>query len=215
MTRRGIGLTDIFLYLFVLMLLMVALVITGLGSFMRTTITIDDEDSQQMIRTSIVERSVLESLPLVPVEGVLTDTVVYYSDSLETIDYTPYRVSRSESLSMIATYVLHSIAGDPTAARPFPSVFYREPELHASHVRIGISRSPHDHVGLVVPARSQTEEIWLVRYDGDPIRVGIEGTRKASGARLVWVPGYVGSHPHARSVFLSFETPLEVVFDEG
>ena len=211
--KRGIGLTDIFLYLLVLFLMIIALAISGLGGITRTTITIEEDSAQEMLRASLVERSITESLPLIRVEGTVHEAPTYYGER-ETIDYGSYEITRAESLSMIATYVLHNVVGGLDDARLFPSVFYRTSELHRSPMRMRLSPTTHDRLDTVVPPRSEALDLLLVRPDESTFSVGIEERRVYAPERLIWVPGYVGSDVHPRGIFIGFEMPLEVALDE-
>ena len=213
--RRGMGLADIFLYILLMFLLSIAILIVGLDSVTKTTIEIDESHAQHLVRTSIVERSVVESFALIPVEGVAENVVVYYDDDRVTIDYGELHASRSESLSMIASYVLYNVVGRPDDARPLYSVFYREPVLHAAPMRVRTTPTEHDRIGPVVPRRGDSSDLWLEQDGDSAFEVGIEESVSHSEDRLVWVPGYVGPHIHARGVYLSFRTPLGVALDEG
>lgn len=205
--RRGVGLVDVFLSVFLLFLILFALLLTGLPIFKPSTVQISDVSGYQLIRASITERSLLESFPLTFVEG----DVPIQPTGTESFEFEDYVVSRSESLSMIATYKDSDVVGTLPGRRLF-SPLAIESNLMKNNIHFSVLVSEHDRIGATVPRMLTPPEMnfWIDDEGSLMFRAGVQRDKQYSESRLVRVPGFIGPDVHARSIFVRFEMPAEV-----
>ena len=193
--RRGIGLADIMLYLFVLILVSLTVIIAGLpGLFSSVSVTIDSSAALDQSRTVATQRSVSEGLMI-------------HRSSQGLVDET---ISGYEVVSSYASYVYT----DPSLRRYRDAFILQEPR---SHSMLTIRRSVHDEVLPVAPERRSFDSYTALSFLHDGTDSFTAGSNERSRDRnmLLWVPGHIGPHPQVRSVGVTYTAPLEVWFDEG
>lgn len=200
--KRGVGLTDVLLYVFVLILIFFALAITAVGSRSEGIIRIfeiEGGEASQMLRTSIVDRSVRESI----------SAVLVRDERFDGLD-----VSHVERLAFAATYVYTGADRDAEAGSMWIDRDPRKGMFDAQAFRTE-HRYPQDPVSHTSTGR---DDIGFIKMHTNwPIFIGREeeptlGSPPAASRlpELYWLPGYVGPDPRSRGVILSFHVPLEV-----
>lgn len=202
--RRGMGLADIMLYIFVLFLVLITLAITVLGSQSDSPITVIDigsDDAKQMLATSIVSRSVLETLPAVEVQG-----------SVGGIDYAGFSIDQHEFLGFAATYVHTSEKREESDLRD--SAWF-QPRLRKGMFDVELYQltqtSPDDPIGRNYV---YTESFGVTSSGPVSFRVGPD-TGMPIDVVMVWVPGYVGESRVTRGLLAYLNVPEEVMIDES
>lgn len=194
--RRGIGLADIMLYLFVLILVSLTMVIAGVpGLFSSVSVTIDSSAALEQARVVATQRSVSEGLMI-------------HRSTNEDLD--EESLSGYEVVSSYASYVYT----DPGFGRLRDSFSLREPR---SFTMLTIRRSVHDRVLPAVPQRRSFDSYPEFSFHPDGTDYFIAGSNEGSGMRnmMLWVPGYIGPDVQVRSVGVTYTTPLEVWSDES
>ncbi len=190
--RRGMGLADIMLYLFLLFLIGLTVVIAGVPNlFTGVTVTIDSDVALRETRSVVAERSVSEGLTLM--------SSVFAEPGLS-------------GHEVIASYVSYVYADSARSRLRLPYIG----RVDEAPSQLTIRPSVHDTIRAAAPNRRDTVATPLsFNADGtDFFRAGIV---ESGGERntVRWVPGYVGPEPHARAFQITYTLPLEVWFDES
>jgi hypothetical protein len=198
--RRGMGLADIFLFLFVLILVVVALVITGVpGLLQAVSIGIKTDGAHTVLQSIAVERSASEALSWVSSGVEVPEGDVGFTGL--------------ESIAVHASYVYTDRLGGRTDR------FIRSE--HDAIFRMLSYPSRHDVYLEDVPDRQDVMSPpleFVPVFGSDSFSLGfIEGSFEAQSVRTeyVWLPGYVGPYPVARSARINIVHPFEVHWIES
>ena len=216
MMRRGMGLSDIMMYLFLFFLVIIALAATGLSSIGGSvTITIESEGARQLIENDVAARSVKELFMILPFGNRSEDNA---------FDASFLGLRESERFVAFAT--------NPRSNTPFVGI-ENEDVLGMIGWRLAHPSAPITTVVTLVPddaptgtpAASLPPPTTMVPGVGiqfgelgrsPTFVVGIErGTDSRTARSSFWTHGFDGSEPRVRLLVFNHDVPAGVVWVES